>query len=58
MIPRIGYSQSDNPDTFFRTYQACEDYYSDGPVTAINGDEGYIEPVQMEPGQTYYGEDI
>ena len=55
---RIGYIQSDNPDVIFRTYKACEDYYADGPVTKINGDDGYIEEVVMEPGQIYYGEDI
>lgn len=55
---RIGYIQSDNPDVIFRTYKVCENFYSDGPVTAINGDEGFIEEIVMEPGQTYFGEDI
>ena len=53
---RIGYIQSDNAEVIFRTYKACEDYYADGPVTKINGDDGFIEEVVMEPGQTYYGE--
>lgn len=55
---RIGYCQSDNPDVLFRTYKACEDYYCDWLVTRLNGDEGYIEEVIMEPGQNYYGEGV
>lgn len=57
-MTRIGYIQIDNPDTIFRTYKECEDYFCELPVTKINGDEGYIEKIVMEPGQTYFEEDI
>lgn len=51
---RIGYSQSDNPDKIFRTYKDCEDHFCELPVTKLNGDDGYIEPVVMTPDQDYY----